>query len=81
MQSWALDIFFSFATTLYIFNEKKKKNAQNLQVSVSKWISNKEQITRRKLKKIENILTLWSVAQAGSNEEKKEVENLVGLSL
>ena len=33
------------------------------------------------LTKIENILTHWSVAQAGSNDEKKlEVENLVGLS-
>ena len=32
--------------------------------------------------KIENILTHWSVAQTGSNEEKKlEVENLFGLSL
>ena len=32
--------------------------------------------------KIENILNRWSVAQVGSNEEKKlEVENLVGLSL
>ena len=30
---------------------RRRKNAQNLQVSVSKWISNKEQITRRKLKK------------------------------
>ena len=28
----------------------------------------------------ENI-KLWSVDQAGSNDEKKEVENLVGLSL
>ena len=32
--------------------------------------------------KFENILTLWSVAQAGSNAEKKlGVENLVRLSL
>ena len=34
------------------------------------------------LTKIENILTHWSVAKAGSIDEKKlEVENLVGLSL
>ena len=34
------------------------------------------------LTKIENILNHWSVAQAGSNDDKKlEVENLVGLSL
>ena len=32
--------------------------------------------------KFENISTHWSVAQAGSNDEKKlGVENLVGLSL
>ena len=32
--------------------------------------------------KIDNILTLWVLAQAGSNEENKmAVENLVGLSL
>ena len=32
--------------------------------------------------KFENILTHWSVAQTGSNEEKKlGIENLVGLSL
>ena len=31
--------------------------------------------------KIENILTQWLVAQVGSNYEKLEVENLIGLSL
>ena len=31
--------------------------------------------------KIENVLTCWSVAQAGSNYEKMGVQNLVGLSL
>ena len=33
--------------------------------------------------KFENILTHWSVAQAGSNDEEKKigVKNLVGLSL
>ena len=37
---------------------------------------------RENLTKIKNILTHWSGAQAGSNEEKKlEVEYLVGLSL
>ena len=33
------------------------------------------------LTKVENILTRWSVAQAGSKDEKIEVENLVGLFL
>ena len=33
------------------------------------------------LTKIENILTHWSVDQTDSNNEKMEVENLVGLSL
>ena len=32
------------------------------------------------LNQIENILTHWWVAQVGSNEEKLEVENIVGLS-
>ena len=32
--------------------------------------------------KFENIVTYWSVAQAGLNDEKSQgVENLVGLSL
>ena len=31
--------------------------------------------------KNENILTNWSVAQAGSNDKKLGVENVVGLSL
>ena len=32
--------------------------------------------------KFENILTHWSVTQAGSNDEKKlGIENLIGLSL
>ena len=30
---------------------------------------------------IENIVIHWSVAQAGSSDEKMGVENLVGLSL
>ena len=33
------------------------------------------------LNKSGNILTHWSVAQAGSNDKKIEVENLVRLSL
>ena len=33
------------------------------------------------LTKIENILTHWSVAQVGSNYEKKKFENLAELSL
>ena len=33
------------------------------------------------LTKIEHILTHWSLDQAGSNDKKLEVKNLVGLSL
>ena len=41
----------------------------------------KLRLTRRNLSKIENILTHWSVAQAGSNDEKNGVEIITGLSL
>ena len=42
---------------------------------------NYEFLSENQIKK-ENILTHWSVAQAGSNDEKKlGFENLVGLSL
>ena len=41
----------------------------------------KIRITGEILTKIENIVNHWSVAQAGHNDKKLEVENLVGLSL
>ena len=45
------------------------------------WILNFEYLCKNETK-FENMLTHWSVAQAGSNDEKKlGVENLVGLSL
>ena len=34
-----------------------------------------------RITKIKNILTHRSAAQAGSNDEKLEIENLVGLAL
>ena len=50
------------------------------QISVS-FFYTKIQIIGENMTKIKTILTHWSLAQAGSSNEKNGVKNLVGLSL